>query len=117
MPLFVQAGPVLVNGTPGDSSLATPSGPSPNLNNILLTFASLTDGTTYTNADPFSQSGVTISSPDGLTVLPYSTQSNPNYLYDDGANGDGDGTADIIIKLTSGVTAIGVGIADADTIG
>jgi len=33
------AGPVLVTGTPGDDLLATPTGPSPNLNNLLLTFS------------------------------------------------------------------------------
>jgi hypothetical protein len=118
-PLFVKADTItLVTGTPGDDLLATPTGPSPNLNNILLTFSTLTDGTTYTTgADALVQDGVTISSADGLTVEPFSTQSNPNFLVDGGTGGDGDGTANITIANSFGTTAIGVGIADSDDLG
>jgi hypothetical protein len=112
LPLAVHAGPVLIIGTPGDSLLATPTGPSPNLDSILLTFSELTPFSTF-DPSTYASEGVTISSPDGLTVLPFSTQSNPNYLYDNGVNGDG--TADITIGLTGGTTAIGFGIADSDS--
>jgi hypothetical protein len=112
IPLLVQADTLtLVTGTPGDDLLATPTGPSPNFGDVLLTFSTLTDGTTYTTADPLVQDGVTISSPDGLTVEPYSTQSNPNFLFDDSS----DGSADITISLANGVGAIAVGIADSDS--
>jgi hypothetical protein len=118
-PLFVKADTItLTTGTPGDDLLATPTGPSPNLNNILLTFSTLTDGTTYTTGvDALVQDGVTISSADGLTVEPFSTQSNPNFLADGGTGGDGDGTANITIMNSFGTSAIGVGIADSDDLG
>jgi hypothetical protein len=108
--MLVQATPVLITGTPGDDLLATPTGPSPNLDGLLLNFASLTPFTTFSPTTYASQ-GVTISSPDGLTVLPYSTQSNPNFLYDDSAAG----SADITITLGFGTGALGVGIADSDS--
>lgn len=107
-PLIANAGPVLVVGTPGDDLLATPTGPSPIVGG-LFTFASLTPFSTF-SPTTYASEGLTISSPDGLLVLPYSTQSNPNYLYDDSA----DGTADITIALTGGTRAVGVGIADSD---
>src|ERR1700735_370686 len=69
--LLVQASPVLITGTPGDDSLATPTGPSPNLHGILINFDSLTPFTTYPTT--YTSNGVSISSPDGLEVLPYST--------------------------------------------
>jgi hypothetical protein len=110
-PLLVQAAPILIVGTPGNSQLATPSGPSPNFGGILLTFSNLTPFSTF-SPSTYASEGITISSPDGLVVLPYSTQSNPNYLFDDSSNG----TANITISLASGVTAIGVGIADSDPV-
>lgn len=110
-PLAVLADPVLVIGTPGDDLLSTPTGPSPNLNGLLLTFSSLTDGATYTTSSPLIQDGVTISSPDGLSVEPFSTQSNPNFLVDDSSLG----TANITIGLPFGTSGIGVGIADSDS--
>jgi hypothetical protein len=115
-PLLVRAGTVsLVTGTPADYLAAAPTNtPSPNLGGVLLSFSTLTDFTTFST---LTQNGVTISSPDTLTVEPFSTQSNPNYLYDNGAGGDGDGTANITISVAGGVGAIGVGIADSDTIG
>ena len=55
---------------------------------------------------------MTFSSPDLIQVVPYSTQSGPNELYDLGANGK----ANLTIALTGGVTEIGVGIADSDPV-
>jgi hypothetical protein len=111
---FVQAAPVLVVGTPADCILAascSASVPTPYFNNGMITFASGWPTTTFTS---FTSGATTISSPDTLTVEPYSTQSNPNYLVDNGTGGDGDGTANITISLADGVTGIGVGIADSD---
>ena len=53
---------------------------------------------------------MSITSPDGLEVLPYSTQSGPNELYDDSAAG----SADLFINLSEGSSFLGVGIADSD---
>lgn len=111
--LATNAAPILITGTPGDDLLATPTGPSPNLNNILLTYSTLT---AYSTFNSYTSQGVTVSSPDGLEVEPFSTQSNPNELYDEGTNGDFDGTANITISVLNGVSAIGVGIADSDDI-
>lgn len=97
----------LITGTPGDDLLATPSGPSPLLGGPLLTFSTLTPFSTFST---YSSEGITIASPDGLVVEPYSTQSNPNFLFDNSS----DGTADITISLASANEAIGVGIADSD---
>jgi hypothetical protein len=93
------------------------TGPSPNLNGIFLNFASLTPCGTYpacpATFTTYSADGVTISSADGFSVLPYSTQNPatpPNELLDDGSNG----TADTTITTDFGTTAIGVGITDSD---
>jgi hypothetical protein len=107
--LAVHAAPILITGTPGDDLLATPTGPSPNLGGLLLTFSELTGFSTF-NPSTYASKGVTISSPDGLEVLPFSTQSNPNFLFDESS----DGSADIDIALNFGTRAIGVGIADSD---
>jgi hypothetical protein len=109
--MLVQANPILITGTPGDDLLATPTGPSPDLGGLLLNFSSLTPFSTFNPTTYTASNGVTISSPDGLTVLPYSTQSNPNFLYDDSAAG----SADITIGLANGTNALGVGIADSDS--
>lgn len=99
--------PVLVTGTPGDALLSTPTGPSPNLNGVLIDFSTLTPGDSFSS---YTSNNITISSPDGLAVLPYSTQTaNPNELYDTSS----DGSADILIS-TFATNAIGVGIADSD---
>jgi hypothetical protein len=109
-PLLVQADSLIV-GTPGNAQLATPTGPSPNLGGTLLTFSNLSPFSTF-NPSTYASEGITISSPDGLVVLPYSTQTNPpNELFDNSSNG----TANITISLTYGVNAIGVGIADSDS--
>jgi len=112
---MAQADPVIVVGTPGDSLLSKPTGPSPNLG-TLINFDSLPSCTTFPSCPTLSPStfagqGVTsISSPDGLAVIPFSTQSGPNELYDNSANG----TASITIDLAHGTDAIGIGIADSD---
>jgi hypothetical protein len=105
-----QATPVLTVGTPGDAMLSKPTGPSPTLGN-LINFDSLTAFSTFTPST-FASQGVTISSPDGLVVFPFSTQSGPNELFDNSP----DGSANITVGLGLGVTAIGIGIADSDPV-
>jgi hypothetical protein len=107
---LAQASPLLIVGTPGDAMLSKPTAPSPALGN-LINFDSLTAFTAFAPLT-FASQGVTISSPDGLVVLPFSTQSGPNELFDDSS----DGSADITIDLDLGVTAIGIGIADSDPV-
>lgn len=104
----LNASPTLITGTPADSLLSKPSGPSPSFG-TLYDFNALTPNTTF-NSNTYASSGVTISSPDGLLVEPYSTQSYPNELYDNSGNG----TANIAISLTKGTEEIGIGIADSD---
>jgi hypothetical protein len=104
--MLVQAAPVLVIGTPSDDLLSKPTGPSPNLGGILINFDSLTAFATYST---YTSNDVSISSPDGLEVLPYSTQSGPNEMFDTSAAGSAN------ISITdSGSSIIGVGIADSD---
>jgi hypothetical protein len=106
--VIAHAGPVLVTGTPSDSyDSPAITKPSPYLGGVLLNFDSLSPLTLLSS---YSSSGVTITSPDGLEVYPYSTQSGPNELYDDSAAG----SADIFIDLSGGSKYIGVGIADSD---
>ena len=107
--LGAQAGPVLIRVTPGDSLLSTPTGPSPRLAN-LLNFDGLTPFSTFSPSTFLSEGVSSISSPDGLLVEPFSTQSAPNELFDDSS----DGSANITIDLTGGTNAIGIGIADSD---
>lgn len=103
----VTASPVLGTGTPSNSyhspAILTPS---PSFG-TLYNFDSLTAFATYSSytAGP----GVTISSPDGLEVYPYSTQSGPNELYDTSAAG----SANILIR-THASFEVGIGIADSD---
>lgn len=106
---LAQADPVLIEGTPADSYLSTPTSASPNLGGVKINFDSLTPFATFST---YSSQGVTISSPDGLEVLPFSTQSAPNELFDTSAAG----SANISINYTVGVTAVGVGIADSDPV-
>jgi hypothetical protein len=119
MPLAIQASPLLIVGTPGNNNLDPVTGPSPNLGGLLIDFPLSqfpynASGTTF-NPSTYSSQGVTISSPDGLTVYPYSDQGpSPNFLYDDGTDGGFDGAANITIRLTAATNAIGVGIADSD---
>ncbi len=108
--LSAYAGPVLITGTPADANLATPTGSSPNLGD-LITFDSISTCTS-TPCTTLTSLNATFSSPDGLLVIPYSTQSYPNELFDNSATG----TADLTIQLMFGVDAIGVGIADSDPV-
>jgi hypothetical protein len=109
-PVAVFSSPVLITGTPGDALLSTPTGFSPNLNGVLLDFSTLTPFDTFGS---YTADGVTISSPDGLSVLPFSTQTaNPNELFDTSS----DGSANITIASSFASSAIGVGIADSDPV-
>jgi len=100
------ASPVLNTGTPGNAYASPPTGPSPKFG-TLYNFDALTPFTTYNSYA--ASSSITISSPDGLEVYPYSTQSGPNELFDTSAAG----SANILIK-TFGTEEIGIGIADSD---
>jgi hypothetical protein len=108
--IVAHATPILVVGTPGDAFLAHPTSASPNLHAITINFDSLDPnapiGSTYT------EQGVSIASPDGLAVIPFSTQSGPNELFDTSS----DGSANLSIDLTKGAYGIGVGIADSDPV-
>lgn len=102
----------LITGTPGNALLSTPTSFSPNLGGILINFSTLTPFESFSPSSPYTVDGVSFSSPDGLTVLPFSTQTaNPNELYDNGPNG----VADLTISTSFAASAIGVGIADSDT--
>jgi hypothetical protein len=105
--LTAEAAPVLTTGTPGNAYNLPPYGPSPSFG-ILYNFDSLTPFTAFA---PATYAGVNISSPDGLEVEPYSTQSGPNELVDTSANG----SANIAIK-TFGSAEVGIGIADSDPV-
>lgn len=107
--LAAHATPTLTVGTPGDSMLSTPSQRTPVLGGTFLNFDSLTPFATYST---YSSNGISISSPDGLQVLPYSTQSGPNELFDTSS----DGSADITISLASPSSALAFGIADSDPV-
>jgi hypothetical protein len=100
------AAPVLATGTPGNAYASTPTGPSPKFG-TMYNFDGLTPFTTYNSYS--ASSNVTISSPDGLEVYPYSTQSGPNEMFDTSAAG----SANLFIK-TFGTEEIGIGIADSD---
>jgi hypothetical protein len=110
-PVLALAGPVLIVGTPGNSLLSKPTGPSPVVG-ALINFDSLTPFTTFAPGTYASQGVTSISSPDGLEVIPFSTQSFPNELFDNSAAG----TANITITLAGGTMAIGIGIADSDPV-
>jgi hypothetical protein len=119
--LFAHANPVLITGTPADAYLSPPSSAVPNLGGLKFNFdniaTSMTCDETAVGCPTFSPStyasqGLTITSPDGLLVYPFSTQSGPNELFDDSAAG----SANINIQYAPGATAIGVGIADSDPV-
>jgi hypothetical protein len=117
-PLFVQAGPVLITGTPADDSTLPNTPVSLHLGGAFINFDGLPSCQTFppagcTNYSGTAFSGVTISSPDGLFAIPFSGQSAPNELYDASA----EGSANITLSLNFGTGAIGVGIADSDVDG
>jgi hypothetical protein len=106
--MFAQANPVLITGSPSDSyNSPAITKPSPNSGGSLLNFDGLTPFAIFPS---HSSQGITISSPDGLEVIPYSTQSGPNELFDNSSNG----SASIFINLSVGSGFLGVGIADSD---
>jgi hypothetical protein len=115
--LAAQAGTVsITTGTPSNAStLPATLNPSPNLGGLIINFdtANLEPPNTTCVSAPCSSltiQGVTFSSPNGIQVIPFSTQSGPNELFDVSPIGG----ADLSITLTQGVGAIGVGIADSD---
>lgn len=103
------ATPVLTVGVPGDALLSTPKKPALLPGATLFNFDSLTPGTTYPTS---TSNGFSITSPDGLQVLPFSTQSGPNELFDNSAAG----SANITITFTNGEYGVGIGIADSDPV-
>jgi hypothetical protein len=115
--LAAQAGTVsITTGTPSNSATSPATlNPSPNLGGLIINFdtADLEPPNTTCVSAPcpsLTIQGVTFSSPDGVQVIPFSTQSGPNELFDVSPIGG----ADLSITLTQGVGAIGVGIADSD---
>jgi len=104
------ASPTLGTGTPGNSVLASPTGPTPNLGGTFINFDDLIPGAAVNSTQYAAQGASSISSPGGLTAIPFSTQSSPNELFDGSPNG----TANITIQLASGVSSIGIGITDSD---
>jgi hypothetical protein len=102
------AAPILGTGTPSNSFLSPAVlSPSPKFG-TQFNFDSLTALATF-NPTTYASQGVTISSPDGLVVYPFSTQSGPNELFDNSAAG----SANISIE-TLATNEIGIGIADSD---
>jgi hypothetical protein len=108
--LSAYAAPVLTVGTPGNANLAVPTGPLPNLGN-LINFDNISTCTS-TPCTTLTVLNATFSTSDGSLIIPFSSQSYPNELFDNSANG----TANLSILLTSGVNGIGVGIADSDPV-
>jgi hypothetical protein len=104
------ATPTLVTGTAGNSVLVIPTSPTPNLGSVFINFDDLTVGSSVDSSAYTSQGVSSISSPGGLTAIPFSTQSSPIELFD----GSPSGTARIMINLANGVSSIGIGIADSD---
>jgi PEP-CTERM motif len=117
MPLLVEAGTVWNVGTPANAySLPPTTKPTPYFGSVLVNFDSLTACGTFPPSGCTNVSGntyandVTITSGDGLYVIPYSSQSAPNELYDNSS----DGSANLTISLSYGANAVGVGVADSD---
>jgi hypothetical protein len=103
-----QASIVLVTGTPSDSyNSPAITKPSPNLGGDLINFDNLTP---FATLSTYSSQGVSILSPDGFVVDPFSTQTGPNELFDSTL----DGSADIFINLSARSSYVGVGVADSD---
>jgi hypothetical protein len=105
---MANADPFLVVGTPADTPMGIPAA-SPQLADTLVNFNNLTPFTSYST---YTSGTTSISSPDGLIVLPDGTQIAPNELFDKGPNG----TADVTISSSYPVCAIAVGITDFDPV-
>ncbi len=133
MPLFAEAGTVqIIQGTAGDANElpATPASPAlPTVINFSGLSSQITANCTDNlvcptfNSSTYASQGVTISSPDGLLIYPFSTQTAGGIeLFDPGAtnsstcvaNGNCDGTANITVKLATGVEDLAVGITEFD---
>jgi len=99
-------------GTPGDSETSPVTGPSPRFGNLTNFDALPQCFLPCSVVASLTSNGILFSSPDGLSVESFSTQSGPNYLVDTSA----DGSASLTIRLFNGVFAIGVGIADSDPV-
>ena len=109
--VIASADPALIAGVPGDATFSTPTGPSVSFG-PLINFDELTPNTTL-NPSQYAAQGITsISSPDGLSVIPFSTQSFPNEIFD----ASPDGSANITILLNRPTNEIGLGIADSDPV-
>jgi len=134
MPLLLKADTVqIVPGTPGDVYSLPPTAASPGFSTV-INFSGLYSQTNSTcqssgmdcptfSSSTYASRGATISSPDGLLIYPFSTQTAGGVeLYDPGATDPStctstyscDGTADIDISLAFGVEDLAVGIADSD---
>jgi len=74
----------------------------------LFNFDDLTPNSTFSPAQ-YSAQEISIASPEGLEVAPFSTQSSLNELFDKSA----DGSANITIG-TPATSQLGIGIADSD---
>jgi hypothetical protein len=96
-------------GTPANSQLSPPSSPSTDLKGIKINFDNLV---AFAPFSTYTSNGVSIASPDGLEVLPFSTQSGPMEMFDNSPTG----MANILISYALGTNAIGVGIADSDPV-
>ncbi len=106
---FLAQAVTMTPGTPENGASASSTGPTP-LFGTRFSFDSLTPNTTFSPATYAAQGVSSISSPDGLVVSPFSTQSGPNELFDNSA----DGSASITITLGVGTDEMGIGIADSD---
>ncbi len=93
-------------GTPGNSTLSSPTGPT--FIGTLINFDNLAQSSGPVAS--VTTGGVTVSSSDGLEVIPYSTMSYPNEVFDDSSNG----SADLAVMLGAGTDKFGIGIADSD---
>lgn len=104
---LAQAATITV-GTAGNSTLSTPSKPSPSVGPI-VSLSGLAN-----TANPLASittGGVTFSSKDGVQAIPYSTMYNtPNEIFDAGSNG----VANLMLSLAGGVNALGFGVTDSD---
>lgn len=103
----LSAAPILTVGVPANSILATPTASTPS-SGTLFNFDTLTPNSIF-NPGQYAARGVSISSPDGLLVEPFSTQTSPNELFDN----NGNGSADITIR-TNATNQVAIGIADSD---
>ncbi len=133
MPLLAHAGTVqIVQGTPGDNNELPATSPAPGFPNV-INFANLEGQITSLStaaqencvnnglqcptfsSTQYASQGVTITSPDGLLIYPFSDQTAGGIeLFDPGAGGGGNGTASITVSLAGGVNDLAIGLSDFD---